>query len=268
MEVLSIPSAYERMTVCTLFSGSKGNSVYIRCGASELLVDAGMSARAEQKALETLGSGLERIAAVFVTHEHIDHVRGIDVLSRRANPDITVHAAEKTAACLKCARERLFAHPAEFSVEIGDLSVSSFVTPHDSVCSVGYVIRDMERGRAVGIATDMGYMPDSVLERLCGCQSVILESNHDVDMLMSGPYPYDLKMRILSRRGHLSNADCAAAAVTLAKNGVRRILLAHLSEENNTPALALRTTAQALEQAGAGDVFLDVASQSAPVRLL
>lgn len=268
MEVISIPAAYERMEAYTLFSGSKGNCVYIRCGMTEILIDAGMSARAVDSALHTLGSSLARISAIFVTHEHSDHIRGLDVITRRYNPEITVHSSEQTAAFCKCPREQLYSYPPYFAVEVGNLSITSFPTPHDSLCSVGYIVRNMDNGCSVGLATDLGYMPDEILGRLSECSGVILESNHDIDMLMRGPYPPDLKTRILSRRGHLSNADCASAVRILAQNGVKSILLAHLSEENNTPALALSASAAVLEEAGAEDVLLDVASQTCVKKLL
>ncbi len=268
MEVISIPSAYERMEAYTLYSGSKGNSVFIRCGTTQILIDAGMSARATESALLSLGSSLANISAVFITHEHSDHIRGLDVMTRRYNPEMTVHAVGQTASCCKCRQEQLYGYPPCFSVEIGSLSVNSFPTPHDSLCSVGYIVRNMDSGCSVGIATDMGYMPDSILEQLADCRGVILESNHDVDMLMKGPYPPELKTRILSRRGHLSNADCASAVRVLAQNGVKHIMLAHLSEENNTPDLARAASMAALEEVGISDIALEVASQNCVKKLL
>ncbi len=264
MEVFSFSAPGEYTEAYTLFSGSGGNSVYIRFGNRSVLVDAGMSARAVQTALLSVGASLDRISAIFITHEHIDHVRGVEVIAKRYG--IPVHAAAPTAGCISCIPSCLHIHPPRFECSVGEIEVSSFVTPHDSVCSVGYVIRAGER--LVGIATDLGYMPDSVMEQLCGCTDVVLESNHDVGMLMRGSYPRQLKTRILSRKGHLSNADCADSVCALSKNGVENVLLAHLSRENNLPKLAFEASARAMEQLGLHSTSLSVAAAEVPTRLI
>lgn len=264
MEVFSVSAPDEYIEAYTLFSGSKGNSVYIRCGDVSVLVDAGMSARAMQTALMSVGSSLERISAIFITHEHCDHIRGLEVIAKKYG--IPVHATAPTASYINCDPSCLRVHPPRYDCTVGEIEVSSFITPHDSACSVGYVIRAGER--SVGVVTDLGYMPDSIIEQLCGCSAVVLESNHDVDMLMRGPYPQSLKYRILSRRGHLSNADCADSVCTLSQNGVENVLLAHLSGENNLPRLAFETSAGAMEQRGLHRTTLSVAAAAVPTKLI
>ena len=154
-----------------------------------------------------------------------------------------------------------------FCETVGDLTVSSFRTPHDSKMSVGYRIAfsDADGEHLLGIATDIGYVSDSVRDGLCGCEAVVLESNHDVEMLMDGPYPYDLKLRIRSNRGHLSNADSASLAAYLAEHGTRAFMLAHLSEENNDPILALDETTSAISDPS---VSVSVAAPDRPTALV
>jgi len=163
--------------------------------------------------------------------------------------------------------ENLVRHDAMFTETVGALTVSSFRTPHDSRMSVGYRIAfsDEDGEHVLGIATDIGYVSDSVREGLCGCDAVVLESNHDVEMLMDGPYPYDLKLRIRSNRGHLSNADSASLAAALAAQGTRAFLLAHLSEENNDPTLALDEAISAISDPS---VSVLVASPDRPTELV
>lgn len=153
-------------------------------------------------------------------------------------------------------------------VKIGGLTVRSAKTPHDSANSVCYRIT-LSSGEELGYATDIGNLSDEVVDTLCGCRHVVIESNHDKAMLKNGPYPQNLKMRILGSRGHLSNEDCARFLPTLAACGCKNILLAHLSRENNTPELALSSAKELLESAGFGDeVSLDVAAVNSPVALI
>ena len=228
------------MRLISLYSGSKGNAIFIRVGKDAILIDAGKSARALCNALREIGSDISEIRAIFVTHDHHDHTSALEMLSKKH--DIPIHITERSAEIFEGERyshirERLVIHPPLFEVEVGSLRVRSFVTPHDSRMSVGYRI-ELE-GCSVGVATDLGHVSDAVSDALIGCQAVMLESNHDIDMLESGPYPAFLKQRILSKRGHLSNSDSALFAAQLAAKGTKSFLLAHLSGENNTPSLAL-----------------------------
>ena len=256
--------------IVTLYSGSGGNSVYISACGCSILIDAGKSARALCNALCEIGSGVDSISAIFITHEHTDHISALEVLSKKHR--IPIHIMSKSAEKLERLprgplHDNLVTHDAMFSERVGAFTVSSFRTPHDSRMSVGYRIsfEDADGQHDIGVATDIGYVSDSVREGLCGCEAVVLESNHDPEMLMDGPYPYDLKLRIRSNRGHLSNTDSASLAADLASNGTRAFLLAHLSEENNDPTLALDEAISAISDAS---VSVRVASPDCPTELL
>lgn len=228
--------------VFSLYSGSEGNAFLIHAPSGNLLIDAGKSARRLCTALSACGVAPTDLDAILVTHEHTDHVSALPVFLKK-NP-IPVHLANgcvyrlendpNTAPCLA-------PHPPLWEGTLGGMRVRSFPTSHDSRASVGYRI-DIpygERVLSLGYATDLGTVTSDVEAMLLGCRAVILESNHDVDMLLGGPYPPDLKRRIHGKRGHLSNTDSAALAARLTSQGTRALLLAHLSRENNLPDLAL-----------------------------
>lgn len=230
-------------SVCSLYSGSKGNSMLIRSERAKILIDAGKSAKALCTALSRLGEDISKIDAIFITHEHTDHTKALEVILKKHH--IPVHAVEASArkmlkGPLGDYEDCFCIHTPLFDVDIEDMHVSSFPTPHDSEFSVGYKIDISDHGHInhIGYATDIGYISESVRDALMGCETVVLESNHDVDMLMSGPYPYDLKRRIASKRGHLSNRECADFAAELCAKGTKNLMLAHLSEENNRPDVA------------------------------
>ena len=229
--------------IVSLYSGSTGNAFLIRTDKGAILIDAGKNAKKLCMALDAAGVCPEEIAAIFITHEHSDHISALPVFLKK-HP-IPVHILSGSA--YRLANEPsvapcLVLHPPIYSVELCGMRVSSFPTPHDSHASVGYRIELLDRDRTVariGYATDIGFVSHEVESGLLGCDAVILESNHDLEMLHCGPYPYDLKQRIASRRGHLSNPDSAALAARLFAGGTRALMLAHLSQENNTPELAL-----------------------------
>lgn len=207
-----------------------------------------------------------RIAALFVTHEHVDHVLGLKVFAKRYR--LPVYATAGTLAALtdgdrldpaaRC-REIL---PGGAGVEAGGCFVTAFATPHDSRQSCGYRIRTAD-DRQVAVATDMGHMTDTVRRAVTGCDLVHIESNHDLEMLKTGPYPYSLKQRILGSHGHLCNDVCAGELYPLAEKGTTRFVLAHLSRQNNLPDLAYRTARSALSAKGlleGADYLLRVAA--------
>jgi len=246
--------------IYSLYSGSGGNSTFIRVGDSRILIDAGKSARALCRALTEIGEDVSQIDAIFITHEHSDHVSALEVLSKKHR--IPIHITEASACAFDklptpALLDNLCRHEIGFCEQVGEMKVSSFRTPHDSRMSVGYRIEFKDDGRdcAIGFATDIGYVSDEIRENLTGCQAVVIESNHDVDMLMNGPYPRELKMRVASKRGHLSNAECAEFACELAQSGTAAFMLAHLSKENNEPTFALDEVRGAVEECGA-DVFV------------
>lgn len=228
------------MRFLTLYSGSGGNCAYIETDTTAILVDAGKSARKLCAALTEIGSSISKIDAIFITHDHADHTSALETLTKKHK--IPIHITERSACIFSgerfsCVRENIVCHPPLFEVTVGDVTVRSFATSHDSLMSVGY--RFDTRGISLGIATDLGYVTEPVRKGLSGCSAVILESNHDTEMLRTGPYPRFLKERILSKRGHLSNVDSAAFAAELASGGTKSFILAHLSAENNTPTTAL-----------------------------
>ena len=258
------------MRICALYSGSRGNAVFVECGGVKLLIDAGKSAHALKKALADIGVSFADLDAILVTHEHCDHISALEGL--REEETVPIHAAGRCAEKLASIpsdyiQNNLVTHTPLFRLELDGVSISSFVTPHDSACSVGYRIEWQENGitHRIGYATDVGYVSDEVEAGLSGCEAVVIEANHDVDMLRSGPYPYHLKQRILSRRGHLSNADCALLASRLAQGGTKYFLLAHLSEKNNNPSLALDEVFSAL---GDSKIRLVAADPKLPTRLV
>ncbi len=232
----------------SLFSGSSGNCTAISCGGDTILIDAGRSAKAIEEQLAVVGIDPGTLRAIFVTHEHIDHVSALRVLTKK-HP-VPVYASGGTADTLQCCVCR---RAPLFEEHIGNMSVRSFPISHDAACPVGYRIEINADGGehiAIGLATDTGTVTDEILRGLDGCRAVVLESNHDLQMLQSGPYPAQLKQRIRSRLGHLSNIDSADLAAALALKGTEQIILAHISKENNIPSLALSTCLERLQSFG------------------
>lgn len=250
----------------SLYSGSSGNAFLIRTSESTVLIDAGKSCKRLCAALAECNTAPEQIDAIFITHEHIDHIGALPVFLKK-HP-IPVHMLEKSAHALRtspAAQPCLRIHTPLYTETVGNVTVSSFPTPHDSAASVGFRISVSEADGTemyrIGYATDIGHASGHVEEGLLGCDTVILESNHDPEMLLTGPYPYPLKQRIASPYGHLSNPDSAALAQRLYQAGTKRLMLAHLSRENNTPEAALNAHAPVLKQYE--DVQLYIASQDA-----
>jgi phosphoribosyl 1,2-cyclic phosphodiesterase len=251
--------------LCTLSSSSSGNCTLVSDGRTHILVDAGISARRIVNALKELD--IHSISAVLLTHEHIDHVAGLKTLTGRCR--VPVYASSRTAAAVEgmVAPGCLNEFPAGADFEIGNIGLTSFLTPHDTPESVGYLFYTGQ-SRAV-VATDLGCVPAQVLSYITKAEVLLIEANHDTELLKNGPYPYYLKKRILSDHGHLSNEACAQAVSAAAQAGnLRRVLLAHLSAENNTPELALMQVRSALAGFLFGrDVSVEVAprAQTGPV---
>ena len=248
---------------CSLFSSSSGNCTYIGTSSANILVDVGVSAKRAENALREKGIDPGSIDAIFVTHEHSDHINGVRVFASRYNIKVyatggTLTQMEKSKAlCEKNVYEPVNAN----GVEVNGLFVKPFATLHDAAESCGYTVLTSDSKR-IAVCTDLGIMTDEVLNAISGSDLVLLESNHDVNMLRNGSYPYLLKRRILSELGHLSNDACAETAVKLIDSGTTRLVLGHLSHENNIPALAAETTRCALKSAGMSensDYLLEVA---------
>ncbi|KUG18955.1 MAG: MBL fold metallo-hydrolase [Methanomicrobiaceae archaeon] len=226
------------MELTILASGSKGNCAYLAGESGALLIDAGLSARELLRRLHAAGCDAARIQAILVTHEHTDHIRGVNALARRL--DVPVYATGGTLEEL-CFRSRAQVLDAKRCIcgqqfRVGDLLVEPFATSHDAREPCGYCISDGDV--RVGCCTDTGIVTSGIMDHLSSCDAVILESNHCPDMLKRGPYPEFLKRRISSQRGHLSNAAAAICLQELA-DAVRHVVLAHVSEVNNTPERVL-----------------------------
>lgn len=246
---------------CTLASGSTGNCSVYRDGSCCVLIDAGISTRAIRLGLESLGLTLRDLTHILLTHSHIDHTRAIPVLLRQTGAP--VYCSEKTAWEIDLPRERLRSLTPGRYLENG-LELTAFATNHDAPGSLGFVL-GAGAGK-LGYCTDTGHLTGEMVDLLRGCPTLVLESNHDPEMLEHGPYPWHLKQRVGSPYGHLSNDQCARAAVELVRCGTKTLILAHLSQHNNTPALALETTRAALSACGCGaDVTAAPVGQGTPV---
>jgi phosphoribosyl 1,2-cyclic phosphodiesterase len=250
-----------------LVSGSEGNSTLIEGGRTRLLVDCGVSGREAARRLESVGCPPEMLTAIVVTHEHTDHLQGVGVLSRRFNLPVYLTAGT-LAACsdrMKAGVEcRVFEPGKAFT--IGDLEVRPFSIPHDASEPVGFTFH--HGSRKVGLATDLGFSTELARRHLSACQLLVLESNHDPDMLASGPYPWELKRRIRGREGHLSNADAGALLEAVLHEDLEGVVLAHLSEKNNSPDLARKAAEEVLERhCLAGRVQLEVAGRRETVTI-
>lgn len=228
------------MKICSLASGSKGNCLYLETGDTRLLIDVGLSLRETLLRMEGCGIDPARVDAVLVTHEHIDHIRSAGSFARKFKvPVVASHkVARKAEQYLKKTRVIEFESGAAFTLR--DLSIDPFPITHDACDPVGYIL-DSSEGR-IGTATDLGVVTRLVTDKLRGCRCLNLESNHDVEMLMKGPYPWELKQRIKSRHGHISNEEALQLLHELAHGGLEALVMAHLSEVNNHPDHVVRTT--------------------------
>lgn len=248
---------------CPLFSGSEGNSTYVSHRGSGLLIDAGSSYKALLEALTRVGGSIEEIKAVAVTHEHIDHVKGLHTLLNKN--DIPLIASEQTVKALVESGKvppKTKIIVADGDIDVNGLIVKRFATSHDCEGSSGYSVF-LPDGKKLTLCTDLGVVTEQVREAISRSELVLLESNHDVEMLKKGPYPPSLKLRILSDKGHISNNACAAELKILLNSGTTRFILGHLSKNNNIPMLAKKTAESALIDLGAQngkDYILSIAA--------
>ena len=251
---------------CTLFSSSAGNATLISNTDTNILIDIGVSASKVCASLNELGILPESIDAVFITHEHSDHISGLKAFMKRYSPKI--YASSGTIDAIKAQDiyfedlEFISIKPSEVVV-VNSMDVKGFTTPHDSKASFGYVIKSEDK--FYGVATDTGTITKEMLVNLSNCEAVLIESNHDEFMLKNGPYPYFLKKRILSDKGHLPNSKCAWLSTQLALWGTKRIALGHLSDKNNTIDKAYSASKELLEDNGfkvGTDIILKVSSKN------
>ncbi|HXV74933.1 MAG TPA: MBL fold metallo-hydrolase [Candidatus Polarisedimenticolaceae bacterium] len=249
--------------VVPLGSGSRGNSTLVEADGSRVLVDAGLSGRTLVQRLDGIGIAPQRLTAIVLSHEHSDHAMGAERLSKRFGVPLVCSRATLDAL------DRSHRHFADWvelrdgeELDLDGVSLTHFPIPHDAAKPVGFVLR--AGGVRIGIATDLGHATTLVVERLRGCEVLMIESNHDERMLRDGPYPWQLKQRVASRMGHLSNGDAARLVRAVAGPDCRALVLAHLSEKNNTPELARAAATRALAEAGANRVTMRVASSRRP----
>lgn len=251
--------------ICPLFSGSKANSTVIQASVGAFVVDIGCSYKMFLKSISEIGISIDDIRAIMVTHEHSDHIAGLKTFLK--NNDIPLIASERTVFSL-IAMDVIPANTDiilsdETETEISGCLINRFPTSHDCMGSSGYSLT-MPKGERVAVCTDTGVLTKESKEMLLGCKAVLIESNHDVSMLKNGPYPPNLKMRILSKKGHLSNNDCASFLPELLKSGTQRFVLGHLSQNNNTPLLARSASRNSLMDIGAKDGFDYILSVAKP----
>ena len=238
---------------CPLFSSSSGNSVYIGENNNGILIDVGRSAKQTREMLCKIGVEENAIKAVFLTHEHSDHIQGLSVFLKRNN--IPVYASAGTLLSLRQKGVLTECHK-DFTLddsgfEINGMFINPFKTSHDCADGRGYTVTGSDGVSKVAVATDTGIVTPEIINKIKGCNLVYIESNHDVTMLKNGSYHFELKKRILSDKGHLSNDACAEVLRALVNKGTTQFILAHLSEENNTPHLAYDTSINALLEMGA-----------------
>jgi phosphoribosyl 1,2-cyclic phosphodiesterase len=232
------------MRICLLASGSKGNSILVESGQTRLLIDAGLSARELRKRLDSIGVDAESLTALLITHEHGDHVRGLGPLVRQL--DLPVYLQSELAGKLPdvgkpaCVRE--FVDGEEFA--INDLTIRPFAITHDCLAPVGFSLTG-EHGK-VGVATDLGVVTRLVTQCLRDCRALVLETNHDEELLRDGPYPWKLKQRVRSNHGHLSNTAGGSLLEDVLWSGLESVFLSHLSETNNRPELAVEAVSAVL----------------------
>ncbi len=247
-----LPKETPIVRVCVLASGSSGNATFIQAGRTRILVDAGLSRReiAARLAADPLNEDIGNLDAVLVTHEHSDHVGGLIPVARARKPShraIPIYMSRLTAPAIgwEDFTPALECFQAGSTFSIGDIEVTSFTIPHDAADPVGFTFR--AEGVAIGIVTDLGYLPDSVKHHIRGVDLLVLESNHDVEMLKVGPYPWSVKQRVMGRNGHLSNDVVSDYIRDDLDIRTSTLLLGHLSEQNNYPATVELVAGQALE---------------------
>jgi phosphoribosyl 1,2-cyclic phosphodiesterase len=244
------------VTVSMLASGSRGNCAFVASSRTRILVDAGISCRETFKRMKLLGEDPRLLSAILITHEHSDHVYGLAILARKLHIPVFMTGATHAAWSRSLRNEKgerpqlekLERFESGHRFQVGDIEVKPFTIPHDAADPVGFTFR--VEGTKVSVATDLGYLPVNVRDHLRGSDVLIMESNHDVEMLRGGPYPWSVKQRVASNMGHLSNVKLADFFTGDYDNNAAFVVLAHLSEQNNHPEIARREAEKALALRG------------------
>ena len=261
------------MKFCSLYSGSSGNSIFLSSENAKILIDAGLPGKKIDEGLKFINENPKNIDGIFITHEHSDHIKGVGIISRKY--DIPIYANTNTWAAMegklgKIKENNIKIMDRRSTVSIKDLDIKSFNIPHDAEGPVGYTVHSA--GKKASIATDFGIFTEEIRDNIKDSDLILLESNHDINMLQYGPYPYQLKRRILSEVGHLSNEDCGRAIVNILKSGIgKQIILGHLSGTNNHPDLAYETVLGILRENGiqlGEDLLLSMADRHNPSNII
>ncbi len=240
------------VSLAVLASGSRGNSTLLSSSKTHVLVDAGISCREICQRLKAIGLDPHSLSAVLITHEHADHIAGLRVFAKKFKVPVFMTGATHRAWARALRDEsgeaaeidKLEVFAPGHSFQVGDIAITPFTIPHDAIDPVGFTFR--VEGIKLAVATDLGYLPLSVIDHLRGCEILVIESNHDLEMLRGGPYPWSVKQRVMSRVGHLSNEALAEFFASDYDGHAAYVVLAHLSEQNNHPAVARRVAEQAL----------------------
>ena len=251
--------------VCILGSGSSGNCTFVATERTRLLVDAGFSYREIKRRLRKIGEDTDRLDAVLITHEHTDHVAGLPALAQKFRRPIFLTRLTESRLDWAEARPQVERFHAGQRITIGEFEIDSFTVPHDAVDPVAFCFR--AEGLKIGVLTDLGYMPESVKHHIRGCHLLVLESNHDLDMLKVGPYPWFVKQRVMSRVGHLSNHAVSQFLSAEYDRSSQVLVLAHLSQQNNHPEVARSSANRALRAARAEHTRLVLAEQRHPTEV-
>ncbi len=235
------------MKLCSIASGSSGNCIYVGNKNTHILIDAGVTCKRMEEGLKKIGVAPENVEAILITHEHIDHVRGINVFLKKNGTKVygtkeTLQAMHQASGNSSIPGSLLHAVSPDETFQINDLTINPFSLPHDARNPVGYTIES--GGHKIGMATDLGMYDSYILSKLTDSEILYIEANHDVNMLMVGGYPYSLKQRIVGSKGHLSNESSAELIKELLHENMKHILLAHMSKENNYAELAYETVKQ------------------------
>lgn len=252
------------LRISILGSGSKGNAALVSTERVKVLVDAGFSFRSLTQRLAAIGESADDLDAVLVSHEHSDHIKGLKVLLKKQKKPTAVYLTERTSGELEWPdpSPAIETFEAGAQLTIGDLEIDTFTIPHDAIDPVGFCFKS--GGFKIAHATDLGYMTESIKHRIKGADMLVLESNHDLDMLKVGPYPWFVKQRVMSRVGHLSNEAVSEYLASEFDVSTRILVLAHLSGNNNHPEVARMFAGDALEKRGASETRLLVAQQDEP----
>lgn len=240
---------------CSLYSGSHGNCIFLGTDHTKILIDAGVNAKHIEQGLQAIGEDSKSIDAILITHEHADHIQGAGVFARRHHTSIYANSAtwDAMSSCIGPHfdhQHKIIPDKSGTSFQIGDIAIQSVPISHDAVHPVAYTF--FVENRQVSVVTDTGMISQEIRTYIHGSDAVLLESNHDSEMLAQGPYPWPLKQRIRGAKGHLSNEDAAQFALELAQDGTKVIFLGHLSQHNNTLELALTATSEKLYAHGFG----------------